>query len=35
MYEEFTGFQFNYATQKVDERREALFIPNLSYKIEF
>ncbi|MEI6141456.1 MAG: TonB-dependent receptor [Mariniphaga sp.] len=35
MYQEFTGFQFNYQTQKVDERREALFIPNLSYKIEF
>jgi hypothetical protein len=35
MYQEFTGFQYNYLSQKVDERREALFIPNLSYKIEF
>ena len=35
MYKEFIGFQYNYLTQKVDERREALFIPNLSYKIEF
>jgi hypothetical protein len=35
MYQEFTGFQYNYVSQKVDERREALFIPNLSYKIEF
>ena len=35
MYQKFTGFQFNYVTKVVVERREALFIPNLSYKIEF
>lgn len=34
-YKEFTGFQYNYLTRKVDERREALMFPNLSYKIEF
>jgi hypothetical protein len=34
-YKEFTGFQYNYKTQTVEECREALFIPNLSYKIEF
>ena len=34
-YKEFTGFQYNYQTQKIDERREALMFPNLSYKIEF
>jgi len=35
MYKEFTGFEYNYQTHIVDERREATFIPNLSYKIEF
>jgi hypothetical protein len=34
-YEEFRGFEYNYQTQKVDEVRETLFIPNLSYRIEF
>ncbi len=34
-YKEFMGFQYNYQTQKVDEYREAIFIPNLSWKIEF
>jgi hypothetical protein len=34
-YKEFMGFQYNYQTQLVDEHREAIFIPNLSYKIEF
>lgn len=34
-YKEFTGFKYNHKTQKIDERREALMIPNLSYKIEF
>lgn len=34
-YKEFMGFQYNYQTQKVDEHREAIFIPNLSWKIEF
>lgn len=35
MYKEFTGFEYNYQTHIVDECREAIFIPNLSYKIEF
>ncbi|TCK80833.1 TonB-dependent receptor [Albibacterium bauzanense] len=35
MHQEFLGFQYNYQTQAVDEFREALFVPNLSYKIEF
>jgi len=35
MYKEFTTFEYNLQSQVVDERREALFIPNLSYKIEF
>jgi len=35
MYKEFLDFQYNYHTDKVDEYREALFVPNLSYKIEF
>jgi hypothetical protein len=34
-YKEFMGFQYNYQTQNVEEHREAIFIPNLSYKIEF
>lgn len=34
-YKEFTGFEYNFQTQKIDERREALILPNLSYKIEF
>lgn len=35
MHEEFLGFKYNYQTHVVDEFKEALFIPNLSYKIEF
>lgn len=35
MYKEFSAFSFNYQTQEVDLRREAIFIPNLSYKLEF
>ena len=34
-YTEFYDFQFNYKTQQVQEHREAILIPNLSYKIEF
>ncbi len=34
-HQEFLGFQYNYKTQKVEERREVIFIPNLSWKIEF
>lgn len=35
MYKEFQGFRYNFQTQTVDQKREALFFPNLSYKIEF
>jgi hypothetical protein len=34
-YKEFTGFQYNHQTTNIDEGREALMFPNLSYKIEF
>ncbi|MGC3978432.1 MAG: TonB-dependent receptor [Paludibacteraceae bacterium] len=32
---EFTGFEYNYKSQTVDKRSDIIFIPNLSYKIEF
>jgi hypothetical protein len=34
-FNEFYDFQYNYKTQLVQEHREAIIIPNLSYKIEF
>ncbi len=34
-FKEYLGFQYNYQTQTVDPKREAVFIPNLSYKIDF
>lgn len=34
-YKEYLGFRYNYQTQTVDINREATFIPNISYKIEF
>ncbi|HNB81453.1 MAG TPA: hypothetical protein PLP14_05095, partial [Chitinophagaceae bacterium] len=34
-YREYSGFRYNYVSQQVEVIREALFIPNLSYKIEF
>jgi hypothetical protein len=34
-YKEYLGFRYNYQTQLVDTEREAIFIPNISYKIEF
>jgi hypothetical protein len=34
-YKEFTGFEYNLITKNIDERKEALMLPNLSYKIEF
>ena len=34
-YKEHLGFRYNYQTQIVDLNREATFIPNISYKIEF
>jgi hypothetical protein len=34
-YNEFYEFLYNYKTQSVQEYREAIVIPNLSYKIEF
>jgi hypothetical protein len=34
-YEEFTGFNYNHLTHRIDVGKEALMLPNLSYKIEF
>lgn len=34
-YKEHLGFLYNYQTKTVDANREATFIPNISYKIEF
>lgn len=34
-YKEYLGFRYNYQTQTVDMNREATFVPNVSYKIEF
>ncbi|HZH70527.1 MAG TPA: TonB-dependent receptor, partial [Flavobacteriaceae bacterium] len=35
MYEEFTSFEYNLKQHRVDEVRDAIFIPNISYKIQF
>lgn len=35
MYKDFQGFRYNFQAQTVDQKREAIFFPNLSYKIEF
>jgi outer membrane receptor protein involved in Fe transport len=35
MYSDFFGFRYNYLSNMIDEHREAIMIPNLSYKIEF
>lgn len=32
---DYYGFQYNYLTQSVEENSQVIFIPNLSYKIEF
>lgn len=34
-YKEFQGHRFNIKTNRVEEFREALIIPNISYKISF
>lgn len=34
-YKEFYNFEYNYQTQSVQQHREAIIIPNLSYKISF
>src|SRR5690606_3500731 len=34
-YKEYLGFKYNYQTRMVDTDREAIFIPNISYRIEF
>lgn len=34
-FKEFLGHRYNFKNQQVEEYREALFIPNLSYKISF
>lgn len=35
MYKEFQGFRYNFASQSIDQKREVVFFPNLSYKIDF
>lgn len=35
MYQEFFGFRYNLMDKKVEEYRQPIIIPNLSYKIEF
>lgn len=35
MYEEFTSFEYNLKKHTIDEVRDAIFIPNISYKIQF
>lgn len=34
-YREYLGFRYNHQTQAVDVNREATFIPNVSYRIDF
>jgi hypothetical protein len=34
-YSDFFGFRYNYLSHSIDEHRETILIPNLSYKIEF
>ncbi len=34
-YKEHLGFEYNYLHNTIDDYREATFIPNISYKIEF
>lgn len=34
-YKDFYGFRYNYKTNTVDQNREAVMIPNISYKVEF
>ncbi len=34
-YKDFYGHSYNYITHAVDEEREAMVIPNISYKIQF
>ena len=34
-FKEYSGFRYNLQTQTVDVEREATFVPNVSYKIEF
>jgi len=35
MQKDFYGYRYNFRTNSIDENSEAIFIPNLSYKIEF
>ena len=34
-YKDFYGHRYNFFTHKVDENKESIIIPNISYKIEF
>jgi hypothetical protein len=35
MHSDFFGYRYNFKTGNIDEHREVIFIPNLSYKVEF
>lgn len=35
MYKDFYGYRYNFASRSVDIQREAIMIPNLSYRIDF
>lgn len=35
LYKEFYGFRYNFIRHSIDEEKEAIVIPNLSYKIQF
>ncbi|MDR0368535.1 MAG: TonB-dependent receptor [Bacteroidales bacterium] len=34
-YKEYLGFRYNYQTRTVDADREATFVPNISYRVDF
>ena len=34
-YREFQGYEFNRELNKIEEEKDLLLIPNISYKIEF
>lgn len=34
-YKEFYGYRYNLRDNTIDEEREMIMIPNISYKIEF
>ena len=34
-YKDFYGHRYNFMTNSVEEERDAIIMPNISYKIEF